>query len=486
MTAAYLNRIRPLVVILAVFVLLSCSDDSPTSSNNGGEPGENGNDNSEVTGDVTVYLTSGNRLALNDRQNPIAFSDDSASIVIEVDADQRMQSITGFGAAMTGSSAYLLKKMDDENRRELLTELFDPEEGIGISNIRLTIGSSDFSLGTYSYCDEPGLENFRIPEVDLRDVIPVMQEVLEINPDLWIMASPWSAPGWMKNNNSMRGGRLEEQHFENFSRYLKMFIQAYEDKGIPIHAITVQNEPLHETSGYPTMYMPWQDQSKLIRDYLGPLFEKENIQTDIIIYDHNWDNFQYPINILDDEETRQYVKGSAFHGYGGDVGQMSHVAEAHPDKHLYFTEISGGGWATDFWENITWNMDHIFLGSVRNYSRNAIFWNLALDEQDGPQNGGCPNCRGVVTIPENEEFLSRNEEYYILAHMARHVRPGDYRIQSTAPQQDLNYLAFINEEGEHKLVIINRSQQAQTFQVRSNSGKFRYSLAGRTLGTFLW
>ncbi len=469
--------------IVCLFYLGACDDDpvSPGNDENGSMNGDN-----EEVGDVEVYLTMANRLQLNDRQNPVSFSDDVAEIVIETDASQRLQSITGFGAAMTGSSAYLLRQMDSEDRHDLLTELFDPEDGIGISNIRLTIGSSDFSLGSYSYCDEPGLENFAIPEIDRQDVISVMQEVLEINPDLWIMASPWSAPGWMKTTGHMHGGRLKSEHFEDFARYLKMFIQAYEQEGIPIHALTVQNEPLHETSGYPTMYMPWQDQNVLIRDHLGPLFDEKGIQTEIIIYDHNWDNYQYPINILNDEETRQYVVGSAFHGYGGDVSQMSNVIDAHPDKALYFTEISGGGWATDFWSNIIWNMDHIFLGSMRHNSKNALLWNLALNEQDGPQNGGCQNGRGVVTIPEDGRAPSRNEEYYILAHVSRHIRPGDHRVFSTPPQEQLNYMAFVNDDGDHKMVIVNRSQQARTFQVKSEKGDFRYVLSGRTIGTFLW
>ena len=469
-----------LVVSVCFFLLLSCREETPVSPGN-----DNGNGNSQITADVKVWLTNANRLMLNSRQNDIAFSDQGADIVIEVDASRRYQEIVGFGAAMTGSSAFLIAQRSAEERRAILTELFDAEEGIGITNIRLTIGSSDFSLGTYSYCDDPGIENFAIPDVDLRDVIPVMQQALEVNPDLWIMASPWSAPAWMKDNGSMHGGRLLEGHFDDFARYLKRFIQAYESHGIPIHAITVQNEPLHETGGYPTMFMPWEDQNRFIRDYLGPLFEAENISTDIIIYDHNWDRYDYPIRILDDELTRQYVIGSAFHGYGGDVGQMSNVSEAHPDKDLFFTEISGGGWATDFWQNIVWNMDHIFLGTVRNGSRNAIFWNLALDEQDGPKNGGCQNCRGVVTLPTGIS-MTRNEEYYVLAHMARHVRPGDVRLFTTPPQEQLNYLSFMSDSGDFKMVILNRAELARTFQVTSEKGNFRYVIPGRTLGTFVW
>ena len=469
---------------VTILLLLAACGDDPVSTGNDENGDENGN--GQIEGDVEVYLSMGNRLQLDERQHPIPFSEESADITIEVDASEAFQSITGFGAAMTGSSAYLIRQMDTDSREQLLTDLFDPEEGIGVSNIRLTIGSSDFSLSTYSYCDEPGLENFAIPDTDMRDLIPVMQQILKINPDIWIMASPWSAPAWMKDSNSMNGGSLKQEHFDDFAHYLKMFVQAYEEHGIPVHALTVQNEPLHETGGYPTMYMPWQDQNEFIRDHLGPLFEEEGLQTEIIIWDHNWDNYNYPIQILDDPVTREYVVGSAFHGYAGDVGQMSNVHRTHPDKELYFTEISGGGWATNFWSNIVWNYQHIFFGSLRQHSKNALLWNMALDENDGPKNGGCQNCRGVVTVTGQSSY-QKNEEYYMLAHIARDVRPGSKRISSSNPPvENLDYMAFEDPQEGLILVVINTSEHGRRLQVQSGKGSFIYSVPGNSLATFVW
>ncbi|MFU8860763.1 MAG: glycoside hydrolase family 30 protein [Cyclonatronaceae bacterium] len=471
-----------MIILFAVLCLVSglhaCSD-SPVNGGNG-DP----DIDPPINGDVDVYLTTGNRLVLFDRQNSFDFSDSPAGVTITIDETEVFQPVTGFGAAMTGSSAYLITRMEASARTALLEELFDPEEGIGISNIRLTIGASDFSLGNYSYCDEEGIENFAIPATDRRDLIPLMKEILSISPDLWIMASPWSAPAWMKTSGTMNGGRLKHEHFDDFALYLKLYVEAFEAEGIPINAITIQNEPLHETGGYPTMFMPWEDQNVFIRDHLGPLFASSGIDTKIIIYDHNWDNYQYPINILNDQETRRFVDGSAFHGYGGNVGQMSNVSDVHPDKALYFTEISGGGWATGFWPNITWNIDNIFFGTMRNNSQNVILWNLALDEQDGPKNGGCQNCRGVVTIRGNDGII-RNEEYYLLAHLSRFIRPGYRRVSTTINQGNLSAMAFTGD-GPDVLVVMNNTDFSQQFRVTSAKGNFIYTIPGQALGTFIW
>lgn len=471
-----------LTMILIIGLMYGCSDDDPVSGN---DDNDNNDHIIDEEGDVDVFLTYANQLVLFERQPPVDFSEDSTGILIEVDETQKFQEMVGFGAALTGSSAYLIRQMPDEPRKELLEELFHPEEGIGISNLRITIGSSDFSIGNYSYNDIQGIENFEIPEIDERDLIPVLKEILDVYPDLYIMASPWSAPAWMKKNNSMRGGELERDHFDDFAQYLKKFVEAYEDLGIPIHAISVQNEPLHETPGYPTMYMSWQDQNEFIRDYLGPLFLSSGIDTEILIYDHNWDEYMYPINILNDSETRQYVTGSAFHGYAGDVRQMSNVHNAHPDKGLYFTEISGGQWATDFWGNIVWNMDNIFIGSVRNWSKNVLFWNLALNDDFGPRNGGCQNCRGVITISD-QVTVSQNVEYYLLAHMSKFVRPGAHRVHTNDPTDDLDYIAFKNKDDSTTLIVINKSSSAREILVKTENGDFTYNIPLRTLATFRW
>jgi glucosylceramidase len=196
--------------------------------------------------------------------------------------------------------------MSAQNRKKLLDDLFDPEKGIGINYLRITIGSSDFSIGTYSYCDSPDINKFDIPEIDRNELLPVLKEILEINPTMKILASPWSAPAWMKSNNSMYGGSLRgEEVYNDFAEYFVRYVQVFEQEGIHIDALTIQNEPMYETGGYPTMKMLWQEQNKIIRDYLGPKFIANGIQTKIIIWDHNFDMSYYPINILNDPVTRQ-------------------------------------------------------------------------------------------------------------------------------------------------------------------------------------
>jgi len=287
----------------------------------------------DSVGDVSVWLTTGNESCLLKKMAPINFSRDFADFTIVIDTTTTYQYIDGFGAALTGSSAHLIHQMSAQNRKKLLDDLFDPEKGIGINYLRITIGSSDFSIGTYSYCDSPDINKFDIPEIDRNELLPVLKEILEINPSMKILASPWSAPAWMKSNNSMYGGSLKgEEVYNDFAEYFVRYVQVFEQEGIHIDALTIQNEPMHETGGYPTMKMLWQEQNKIIRDYLGPKFIANGIQTKIVIWDHNFDMSYYPINILNDPVTRQYVNGTGWHGYGGNASAIDQVTALYPDK----------------------------------------------------------------------------------------------------------------------------------------------------------
>lgn len=234
--------------------------------------------------------------------------------------------------------------------------------------------------------------------------------------------------------------------------------------------------------------MSSQDQNTFIRNYLGPVFEKEGIQTDIIVYDHNWDNTQYPLSILNDPVTKGYVAGSAFHGYSGDVQAMSQVHHAHPDKGLYFTEISGGEWATDFSDNLQWNMRHVFIGSIKNWSKNVLLWNIALDENHGPTNNGCQDCRGVVTINSQTGEVSRNVEYYSLAHFSKFVRPGSYRIGSQASGNfsGIDFVPFLNPEGARVLVIANDNPNVRQLKIVEEDRQMIYSLPAKSVATVIW
>lgn len=445
---------------------------------------------------AAVFLTTGDKNKLFSEEEQVSIVETTttnATSLITIDATQKLQQIDGFGAALTGSSAYLInRKMSAGQRDALLNDLFNPETGIGISYLRMTIGASDFSLSDYTYDDMPSgqqdllLANFTIDK-DKEDVVPIFKKIVAISPDIKIMGSPWSPPAWMKTNGSMKGGELRTEVYDVYADYFVKYIKAYEAEGIRIHSVTPQNEPLYATANYPCMSMPASAQLNFVKDYLGPAFEAENLDTEIIVYDHNWDNTNYAISILNNADARRFVAGSAFHAYAGSVSAMSTVHNMHPTEGVYFTEISGGAWATNFSDNMQWNMENIFIGSTANWSKNVLLWNLALDQNYGPTNNGCSNCRGVVTINSTTAAVTKNEEYYSIAHFSKYVRPGAYRIASTATgTSQLNHVAFINADGSRVLVAANNSGNAQTFMVRQAGNQFTYAIPSKAVVTLVW
>ncbi len=449
-----------------------------------------------LPGKVVVYLTSGDKSHLFEKGTDLTIAGSSSAQfpTISLDSSYRFQEIEGYGAALTGSSAYLLnRKMDVASRQAILKDLFDPAEGIGVSYLRLSMGASDFSLSDFTYNDLPAgttdytLENFSLAQ-DLDDVVPVLKEILTLSPEIKLMGTPWSPPAWMKTNNSLKGGKLKSSAYAVYADYFVRYIQAMKEQGIDIDAVTVQNEPLHYTANYPCMEMQAAEQLQFIKTAMGPAFEAAGLNTRIIVYDHNWDNTNYALTILNSEETRKYVAGSAFHAYAGDVSAMTTVHNAHPDKGLYFTEISGGAWATDFAGNLMWNMQNIFIGTARNWSKTALLWNLALDENYGPQNNGCNNCRGVITINSLSGQVVKNEEYYSIAHFSKFVRPGAVRIATTIPQSLPNTFAvgFQNADGTKVLIAANDNSTAKSFSVSQGSVNFSYELPAKSVVTFVW
>lgn len=446
-------------------------------------------DPTDSIGDVKLWLTTGNEGYLHAWQKPINFSRDIGDFTLVLDSTVTYQQMDGFGAALTGSSAFLINQLKAADRKALLDDLFDPKKGIGINYLRITIGSSDFSIGTYSYCDQADITKFAIPERDRTDLIPVLRQILTINPSIKIMASPWSAPAWMKTTNSMNGGSLKGKSvYTDFAEYFVRYIKAFEAEGITIDALTIQNEPMHETTGYPTMKMLWQEQNEIIRDYLGPKFRENAINTKIIIWDHNFDMSYFPMNILNDPLTRQFVDGTGWHGYGGTASAIDVVQEKHPDKNVYFTEQSGGGWNTDTrMGNMFWYMREFLMASVNRGSKNFLMWNMALNEQNGPTttSGGCQNCRGVVTINADGTY-TRNEEYYLLAHFAKTVRLNAFRIKNTSVNWPGGFIvsSFLNTDGTKVVVALNRSGTNQKYSVRIGNRKFTYEQFNESVVTF--
>jgi glucosylceramidase len=451
---------------------------------------------SDEIGKAQAWLTRGDKSKLLSREGDLSIKTTASSSwpVIDVDTSARFQTMQGFGAALTGSAAYLFHhKMEGATRNSTLRKLFDRVDGIGISYLRLSIGASDFSLSEYSLDDIPvnqtdfTLQHFSLAR-DTEDVVPVMKEILQISPDIKLIGSPWSPPAWMKTNGSMRGGKLKTDCYDVYGDYFVRYIMEMKGKGITLAAITTQNEPLYATAGYPCMDMQATDQLAFIKNNLGPKFQAAGINTKIIIYDHNWDHAEYPISILNDPAAKNYIAGSAFHGYGGDVSSMSSVHYAHPDRELYFTEISGGTWATNFSDNLMWNMSNIFIGAIRNWSTCSLMWNLALDQQGGPHENGTSTCRGVITVNSSSGQITLNEEYYSIAHFSKFVKPGAVRIASQIPQalSGLIAVAFQNPDGSKVLVVCNTGSTLQVFSVKQGQKNFAYSLAAKSVVSLKW
>ena len=424
-----------------------------------------------AVGTAQVWLTTGDQTCLLKQLADVSLIRKDATTLptITIDSTIKYQSMDGFGAALTGASAFNINKLNDGDKKTLLNNLFSPTAGIGISYLRITIGASDFSLNSFSYDDvgigqtDVDLKYFSIAP-DQAEVIPILKLIKSINPSVKILASPWSAPAWMKTSGNMVGGSLKPEFYPAYANYFVKYIKAYQAEGITIDAITPQNEPLYFDAKYPCMSMLAGEQADFIKNNLGPAFKKEGINTKIIIYDHNWDHPEYPMSILADTAAAKFIAGSAFHGYGGNVGSMSSVHQAFPNKDLYFTEISGGDWAPDFSGNLMWNVSNIFIGTAKNWSKSALMWNLVLDQNHGPKNFGCDNCRGVVTINTNNTGTN-NVEYYVIGHFSKFVKSGAFRIASTCTfsTSQLDQVAFMNPDGAKVLVVMNPEDNIKNF-----------------------
>jgi glucosylceramidase len=320
-------------------------------------------------------------------------------------------------------------------------------------------------------------------EPDRADVIPVMKEILAINSHIQVLASPWSAPLWMKTSGVARGGVLKPEYFSAYATYLVKYIQAMKAEGITIDTITIQNEPLNEKNT-PSMLMLESEQDIFIKDNLGPAFKKAGITTKIVLYDHNLDHPLYPLSILRDPAANKYIDGTGFHLYGGTVDAMTQVHNAFPRKNLYFTEQSVTARSDDA-INLSKPVASIIIGATRNWSRNVLLWNLAADPNNGPHtnDGGCTGCRGAISIDGDK--VTRLLAYYTLAHASKFVRPGSIRIESNT-LESLPNAAFKGPDGKKVLIVANTSSATQKFDVRSGTNFFTTSLNAGSVGTYIW
>ena len=450
---------------------------------------------------VAAWVTTGDRsrLLARDAAGPVfdeRASADGAAQVIAVDASRRYQTMAGFGASITDASAWLIQhRMTAAQREALLQELFGRgEQGVGFDLTRLTIGASDFSRTHYSLNDRPPgetdvpLAHFSI-DANRAELLPVVKRALAINPQLQLMASPWSAPAWMKTSGSLIKGTLKPEYHEVFARYLLRYVDAYAAEGVPIFALTLQNEPHFEPDDYPGMRLEAPARAQIIGRHLGPMLAQRRPPAQIIDWDHNWDVPESPLAVLADPLARPYVSGVGWHCYVAEehLRNQTVVHDAHPDKDTWFTECSGGEWKPHWAETLPWMARTIVIGTTRGWARGVLLWNLALDQNHGPHLGGCKDCRGVVTIDSSTGAVTRNLEYYALAHASKFVRPGAQRIDSSAGSDGLDTVAFRNaDDGSIALIVCNSALSERRFAVQQGSRRFGYGLPASSIATFVW
>lgn len=442
---------------------------------------------------VELWLTTQDRAALLAEQPALAMAAGPAGgAAITVDPAQRYQAMVGFGASVTDASAYLIQqKMMPEAREALLRDLFGPAPGIGLGFTRVTVGASDFSRTHYSYDDmpkgqtDPALKQFSIAPAKT-EVLPTVRAALAINPDLKIMASPWSAPGWMKSSDSLIKGTLRTEAYAPFAAYLTRTVQDFTAEGVPVHYLSIQNEPDFEPENYPGMRLSPAQRARIIGDHVGPQFRAAGLKTEILEWDHNWDKPEQPLGVLADAKAASHISGVAWHCYGGDVSAQTAVREKHPHKDVFFTECSGGEWSAAWPDAWPWMMRNLIIGTTRHWARGVLLWNLALDEKFGPHLGGCGDCRGVVTIDSKTGAVTRNPEYYALGHLSRFVRPGARRIASTSPVTGVETVAFANPDRSQVLLAFNAGKTAADIAVNAPAGHFRYQLPANAAATFRW
>lgn len=442
---------------------------------------------------VQVWVTAADRSRLLARDADLTLDEQPLRpLLIEVDANTRYQEMVGFGAAITDASATVIDRLKPAQRQALLRELFGPPPGIGLAFVRVAIGASDFSSFHYSLDDlpagesDPELVHFAL-DANHGQLTSLLRAARRINPQLRVVASPWSAPGWMKDSGNLVSGRLRPDAYGVFADYLLRYTDASARAGVPIYALTVQNEPGFEPKDYPGMLFDAPSRARFITDFLGPRLAQRRQAPLILDWDHNWDHPDAPLAVLADTAAARYIAGVAWHCYYGEVQAQQQVHDAHPDKDAYLTECSGGGWSPHWSEALRQFVGHLMIGSTRAWSRGVILWNLALDEQHGPHAGGCKNCRGVVTVDSTSSHITRNVEYYSLAHLSRFVRPGARHIDSSTGVEELQSVAFRNaDDGSLVLLVQNGGSEERAFSVRSAGRSFRYQLPPGAVATFCW
>ena len=434
---------------------------------------------------VTPWITSGDQTKLLQQQATVSFGTNSGTnpSTVTINAGTTYQTMDGFGYTLTEGSCEVIGGMAATQQNQLLNDLYNPTTGLNASVVRISIAASDLSSSSYSYNETAGdtnMNNFSLNGPDLTYLIPIIKKIKLINPNIKILATPWSAPRWMKTNNSWVGGSLQTQYYAAYAKYFVKYFDAMAAQGISIWGITPQNEP-ENPNNEPSMLMNSTEQKNFINNQLGPQMAAAGYGgIKIIAFDHNCDNTAYPIDVLNNSG---YVDGAAFHLYLGNISAMSTVRNA-TNKNVYFTEQytgSGGSFSGDF----GWHMQNVVIGSTNNWSKTVLEWNAANNSSLGPRTpGGCNTCLGAITV-NNSTSYTKNVAYYIIGQISKFVKPGALRISSSSSSGSIFSAGFKNPDGSIALVVYN-SGSANTIKVVSGSSAFNYSVPASSAVTFNW
>ncbi|WP_243349314.1 glycoside hydrolase family 30 beta sandwich domain-containing protein [Parabacteroides sp. FAFU027] len=433
---------------------------------------------------VTPWLTTGSKTLLLQKQSSVVFGTTSTSTnSITIDPSIAYQTMDGLGFTLTEGSAEVISSLSESLQIQLLNELFNKTTGIGISAIRISIGASDLSSSDYSYNESSGdvnMMNFSLVGADQTYLIPIIKKILAINPDMKILATPWTALRWMKSNTSWIGGTLNNSYYSSYARYFVKYLDAMSAQGIKIWAITPQNEPLNQSND-PSMGMSSTEQKNFINNNLGPaLLAAGYSNVKIIAYDHNCDNTTYPIDVCNNSS---YVDGAVFHLYAGNISALTTVKNA-TNKNVYFTEqysASTGSFSGD----LGWHIKNVVIGGANNWAKAIFEWNLANNSSYGPHtSGGCTTCMGAVTI--NGSTIVRNVAYYIIGQASKFVQSGAARINTTSSNSNVSVTAFKNSDGTIAVITFNSASSDQNVKLTCNGKSFIYTIPTNSVASFTW
>ena len=504
-----------LLIFSTIFIgACSCTDKGDTKPS--------GEENKPAaTKDVTAYVTTADSKSLF-KSSQFNFTDTNVldSYNIRYDKSALGSEIDGFGLAITTATCYNLLMMQQEDRTKFLTEMFSPTQGVGSSLIRVAIGASDFCLKEeYTWCDKPGLENFAVHPEDQNYLFPILKEIYAINPDVKIIASPWSCPKWMKcqmpggnswnysnfnadvkeeiDFDSWTGGRLKPSCYDEYAEYFVKWVQTMEKEGFDIFALTMQNEPLNPGNSM-SMVMPWKDQKEFVK-VLGPVMEKAGLgEVQLLLYDHNFNyderggQEKYPLNVYADPEAYKWSDGSAWHSYGGSVSELDEIQAAYPEKSIYFTEASIGEWNYSFANCLLNDFSTLFLGTLKRDGRGVTLWNLMLDEKNGPyspQDGSCKTCYGGVTIKSTDyKTITKNSHWFNVAHASAVVKPGARKMQTSGSSFPSGFECqmFLNPDGSVGVLMLNNQSSSQQVIFRNDTFTVKYNVPEKSIVSLIW